>query len=820
MKTRITVSLLCLIPLAGTLVHSVPTARTKPLAPAVWQRTRGALLARLNRAPAEFATGNFRESAAIFQRGYEDAMRAHEPRIAARFLNDVGGCRYALHQNQEALETFLEARKLAESCGDEASAGAMDFNISNLYYQLNEMDAAIAAAGRAAARLSGAARTRQLPQMLIHMAALEAEQGRLAKAAALYRQGIAAADRAGDLETYAAGWNDAGYKYLQRKQLPQAERALLEAYRVRKLNRLRSIESSYRNLGMLRLEQGDTRAAGVLLDLAVARSREPGGARPTWEVYYARGCVRLRQKRLEDALEDLRIAARLARGWRRRAPAGDATRVSTENYIQKVHAALVDAGNRLYFTTKNPALARETFESGEANRAASLRALLAEPRAWRRNLPAEYWETLGKLETAEAGLLRAPAGVAAGQDGRIRELQSALAQWEARAGSNSDAEMPGLLARTQRTLGPDAALFAFHLASPDSYVWAVTRDRFALYRLPPGPRIGAMVAGFVKAVRQRDAGAPAAGRLLFGTLFGQSDADFGKKTHWLLALDAQLFELPFAALTVAERAGAPVYLAERHSLQMISGCGMLAPAARTGTGADAGPFVAVADPVYNEADPRWTGARPAAFLGFLARAADPAEPEPRLARLAGSAREAARCAAAWGGTHRPVLLEGAAASRQGLRAALREHPAVLHFATHVVHSSRQGGSGIIVLSLGREAQPEALSPAEIATWNLDGTLVALSGCGSGSADVLPATGLMGLTRACQAAGARAVIASRWPAEDGTGSIFLSFYRHLRATPEAGPAAALQLAQIDMLRSNSWRANPLYWSAYFVTGNQQ
>jgi len=79
--------------------------------------------------------------------------------------------------------------------------------------------------------------------------------------------------------------------------------------------------------------------------------------------------------------------------------------------------------------------------------------------------------------------------------------------------------------------------------------------------------------------------------------------------------------------------------------------------------------------------------------------------------------------------------------------------------------------------------------------------------------------LMGLTRACQAAGAAAVVASHWPTPDDAGSLFLSFYRHLRTDPRTGPAAALQRAQVDMLRSHTWRSNPLYWGAYFITGNQ-
>jgi CHAT domain-containing protein len=311
---------------------------------------------------------------------------------------------------------------------------------------------------------------------------------------------------------------------------------------------------------------------------------------------------------------------------------------------------------------------------------------------------------------------------------------------------------------------------------------------------------------------------------MFRVLFAQLDPAFREKPRWLLALDAQLFELPFAALTEEASARGPVFLAERHSLQIASGAGMLAEAG-AGRRFFEGPFVGVADPIYNMADARWQGSRPASFLGLFTAQADEstAGADLHLARLAGSAQEAAACAAAWSGSRIPVLLEGAAASRRRLRAALDGHPAVLHFAAHVLHavdSGRDARSGLIVLSLTRSGQPEVLSPAEIATWNLDGALVALSGCSSGSADALPATGLMGLTRACQAAGASAVVASRWPTPDDAGALFLSFYSYLRAAPHDGPAVALQRAQIDMLRSGAWRSNPLYWGAYFVTGNQQ
>ncbi|HKA02397.1 MAG TPA: CHAT domain-containing protein, partial [Candidatus Solibacter sp.] len=127
--------------------------------------------------------------------------------------------------------------------------------------------------------------------------------------------------------------------------------------------------------------------------------------------------------------------------------------------------------------------------------------------------------------------------------------------------------------------------------------------------------------------------------------------------------------------------------------------------------------------------------------------------------------------------------------------------------------------GLIALSLNPQRQSELLGPLEIAGWRTDAGLVVLSGCNSGEGQVLPGTGLLGLTRAWLTAGARAVIASAWPTPDTNGALFQSLYRHLAGRPEPGPAEALRAAQLEMIRSGDWRASPRYWGAYFATGAQ-
>ena len=116
---------------------------------------------------------------------------------------------------------------------------------------------------------------------------------------------------------------------------------------------------------------------------------------------------------------------------------------------------------------------------------------------------------------------------------------------------------------------------------------------------------------------------------------------------------------------------------------------------------------------------------------------------------------------------------------------------------------------------------ELLGPAEISRWKYPVGLVVLSGCASGTAAALPGAGLMGMTRAWLAAGAQAVASSLWPAPDDSGELFVALYRHLRRLGSDGhpgiEAEALRRAQLEMIRSGTWRSRPSYWAAFFIVG---
>ena len=737
--------------------------------------------------------------------------------LAARALGNLGGCQYALHQYQPALKSFLEARRLAIQSGDSSAAAAIGANIASLYSEMGELDAAAEWLRQSLKGIAGRDRAKHLPKVLIQLATLRARQGRMEEALDSFRQGIWGADQVGDDDTYAVGWNRLGEEYLIAGDLHNTDRALLEAFRVRKARGL-ALDSSYRNLGRLRLAQGDLESAAALLDRAVELAAHPSGAVPAWDVYQARGLVRLAQGRLREALGDLGVALRLARAWRGSVPGDDSARVGAEGLVQAVYSAYIEAGNRLYLETHEPGLIADTFEAAEENRATSLAALVSGPQA-AVNLPAEYWEALARLQRAEVQALREP-GADSGR--QVAGARAELIRMEAGAGLPSATPAPDLLARARAALEPGTALLSFQLGDSVSWRWALDREGLALSALPPRKEIARQADAAIRALSDDLPQANEAGAALYRALFGGLGSRIENQPRWLLALDEFLFRVPAAALV--ERNGPqPVYLVQRRTTQVIPSAGIwVESAGRRSAARSAGAFLGVGDPIYNSADSRLS--RPAAasswgsFLPLrLLASSHAAGPAPlALARLVASGPEIDACSREWGGER--ILLEGAKATRQELLAALRRKPSVVHLATHVLQSKQGPGYGMIALSLSDRGEPELLTPYEIGRWRADADLVVLSGCSSAEGGVLPATGALGLTRAWLAAGARAVVGSRWTVPDEDGAMFRSLYRNLKAQDRSNAAAALRQAQLEMIRSGGAHARPRYWGAFFVVGN--
>jgi CHAT domain-containing protein len=747
-----------------------------------------------------YSAGQFSEASAIFESVLTEA-RASFPDLAGRALGNLGGIAFASHEYKKALEIFQQARQLSQLAGDASAVAILDANIASLYFEMGDVDTAAEWVSRSLDGMHGPERAAHLPKLQIQLASLRARQGRMPEARKLFQQGIEGADWAGDVNLYAIGWNRLGSLLLERGDLPGAEAALLEAYRTDKLHHL-ALDFCLLWLGRLRLAQGDLASASALLDRAVEITAQSRGTVPTWELYYYRSLVRLAQQRPADALSDLRIARRLGRAWRWSAPGNETVQIDAEGWLDQVYSALVEAGNRLYLETHDPALKRETFTANEENRAVSLRSLWKEQKAANESeLPPAYWQALGRLQRAEVAAIREgnPADLAAARAEVIRTETSLGGDFQ---------PLPEDLPEVARwKLDAGTALFSFHLGQSVSWLWALDRTGLEVYALPGRAALESQARAVAAAIREDRPDAAALSGGLYQTIFGPVAQRFRTAPHWLLALDGALFEVPITALIEeAMPDGAPVYVAARHRVELIPGVGYWLEADQQPEPPLSALFVGVGDPIYNRADTRSTNMPFRSSSNLI------------LPRLVGSGAEVEACARAWDG--QSVLLRGRDASRDKLAEQLRQNPAVVHLATHYLESAGRPRYSLIALSLAPTGETQVLSPLEVSGWRIHAGLVVLSGCHSATGAALPGEGVMGLTRAWLAAGARSVVGSLWDTPDDEGALFGEFYRYLRVTRQLDAGAALQAAQMAMIDSGGRLSHPSYWGAYFAVASRK
>lgn len=115
------------------------------------------------------------------------------------------------------------------------------------------------------------------------------------------------------------------------------------------------------------------------------------------------------------------------------------------------------------------------------------------------------------------------------------------------------------------------------------------------------------------------------------------------------------------------------------------------------------------------------------------------------------------------------------------------------------------------------AEDGLLQVREIRDLALNADLVTLSACDTGNGRLLGEEGIASLERAFLLAGAKAVIASLWTADDTyTIALMKRLYQHLVDGSDKG--AALRQAKLDLLKEFGDQALPIYWAGFTLVGD--
>ncbi len=811
---RATFVVVCLLICLGM----VGTGGRPPVVSAVAERQRHQLKQCNIEARGLATSGEYVRAAEAFRQCYDQAMAGGNKGFAGYALANIGNVHFVSRQYRLAQESYRQARELALQTGDDYLAGVLGLNTASMYLQAWAFPEAEQAILEAERILPAAKRGQFIAQLLLHKAKLAAWQGDLGRGRGFFNAAILEADRHGDTATMINGWELLGTELLRGGLLHEAEAALLETLRLRKSARdQKEMYFTYRILALLRATQERGEEALRLAEEAIAAARRQTPPTLVYSLYFARGRALATLGRLPEAFREFRLALEATRALRVAHLPADSLRVAVGVGLQDFFSEFVRIGNELYFRTGDPRLAAETFQAAEENRAYTLRRLLGAGDGLSSAMPPRFGETLARLEAAEAALFVRDTVETRREVERQRlrltelEMSASLKYPEAGVGAATS------LDKIREALGATAALISFHLGEPHSWRWSVTSAGLQLDRLASRSTILSVARDFAQSVREVSPGADTAGRQLHAALFGGT-AEFHQRPRWRLELDEGLFHVPFAALVAGTGSGQVRRLVEKHSLSLLPTASAMVTPRR---GAWDGKMVALGDPVYNLADPRWP--RGDSWASRFASLWSPSRRDSEaghLPRLTGTAAELESSVLAHGAGG--VVLTGAEAGWRQLREALTARPAVIHLATHMLPSPRDPRQSMLALALRSDGAIELVGADLIRTLPIRSRLVVMSGCSSGTGRQLPAEGLQGLTRAWQQAGARAVLATLWPTPDHRGELPAAFYRHWnRMRQQAEPGAievALQRAQVEAIESSSWGRRPDSWAAYFLVGN--
>ena len=670
----------------------------------------------------------------------------------------LGRIHEELGEFQEALGSYRQAMRLVEPLGDVLWKASILSGIGSIYENLGEeanaernWTAALERFRKAGVRIAEADILLSIGEMNLGSGKTDAALTRFEQALSLSRElahtrlESTALHLIGQVHQAGGATRTAlGFYQQARSRLEPGEDRRYEAFL------LSDIASVIEELGE---PESAAQYYGQALELSTAArdpSGEAGGLYNLARLMKARGDLPMARQHIEDSL---RVVESLRSGVA--SPELRASFLASVHRYYELHVELLMA---LGSSLPNADLAAEALRASERSRARSLLESLSEAGVDVRSgadpgLLAAEKALEQNLESRTARLIRLLGGEADGAEiealeGEIQALRFQYQQLQAEIRTKS----PRYAALTQpqpvsvkeiqdQLLDEETLLLEYALGEERSFLWAVSKDTFTSYELPPRKELeqaardvyGLLTARldtapqtasqYWRRVREADGRYWAVAARLSETLLAPVSEQLAGK-RLLIVADGALRYIPFAALPVPRTGQERIPLVVEHEIVTLPSASVMAVLRRGTAGrTPAEMSVAVlADPVFELADPRVrsraapggttdsAGATEApnrlrsGVFRALRQAGFAADGKLRIPRLPATRQEASAIVAAAGaGTSLQAI--GFDASRETAMSPELGRYRIVHFATHgLLNSENPGLSGIMLSTVDERGQ--------------------------------------------------------------------------------------------------------------------
>lgn len=430
---------------------------------------------------------------------------------------------------------------------------------------------------------------------------------------------------------------------------------------------------------------------------------------------------------------------------------------------------------------------------------------------------------------------RSGEALALADQSRARTLADGLGVVGRHADGRADAMRPEQIARTA-----GATLLFYWLDAKESYLWAITPQKTAIFTLPGESEIAAHVRGFNRAIQQMSdpvETANADGAFLYQALVAPARGAVDAAKPVIVLADGALSGLNFETLPVAgvvdgkEQASGPEGL--KDSVRLIAGAKAMAYHAGSAMAPDARAHYLIEDWTMLEAPSldllaHGDGAEAAKSLPAARRlllVGNPVAEDKDFPALPYFGAEMTRVAGHFD-AGAVEEIDGARATPAAYAGSRPEGYDYIHFVSHATASQTNPLDSAIILSAPAAASASGaggvgaykLYAREIVEHPLHARLVTISACNGSGTRSYAGEGLVGLSWAFLRAGARQVVAALWEAsDDSTPRIMDALYGGIAAGKK--PVVALRDAKLALLHTKGKFRQPFYWAPFEIYGRE-